>query len=393
MIKSISNSDMSQKLNHRFSEELIEGDKEIKMEYFKNYVVEHKFLENAIIDTIGSLTNHVSESLVFVCGPSGVGKKELIRGVTKRLNSMAEKKIIENPGCIPVVQVEALAPQQGSFNFNNLYKSILKTMNEVLLNSKISYSDITSVDSLGQSITLSKVQKAEYHEVLQNALRYRDVMALIINEAHHMLRISGSKKFNWSIDLLKSLTNESQTPIVLVGTYALASYLVDFESVITDQINQRARIINFPRYRQDVVEEVDVFLKTAKKLLLNMPLEKTSEHLIDKDWRYFYKYSLGCIGTLKNWLMRAYSVALDSQSKTLKKEHLDQTKITGLRSSGMLNSIIEGERTMESILSEGDISIKLGFGKTKEKTENSTDTQTNKTTKPFERKSKRDAVR
>ncbi len=124
-----------------------------------------------------------------------------------------------------------------------------------------------------------------------------------------------------------------------------------------------------------------------------MPLKKTSEHLVDKDWRYFYKYSLGCIGSLKNWFMDAYSFALERQSKTLTKEHLEVTRISGRRSSGMLESILEGEKKMTNIKSEGNIDAKLGFSKLKSSSpSNSEDNSLKIRPKPFDRKPKRDHI-
>ncbi|WP_088227118.1 TniB family NTP-binding protein [Desulfosporosinus sp. FKB] len=220
-------------------------------------------------------------------------------------------------------------------------------------------------------------------------------MALIINEAHHILRVVSGKESNWSVDLIKSLTNLSETSIILVGTYDLLSLLVDLNLKSTDQINQRTRIVDFPRYRSEVTSEVNIFGKTAKKLLQNMPLEQKAEDLINKqDWKYFYKNSLGCIGTLKLWLMDAYALALDSDAKTLTREHLEEAKFSGYRLDGMYQSIEEGERKMKEVQSGGDIDSKLVYAKSEDESQdNSEKSNTTKdSTKPFNRSPKRDAV-
>lgn len=372
-----------------FPRELLNCSINDRLNYFENYIVPHKFLENAISDTFNFITSKISERLVFVCGPSGVGKKVLIKEIKKMIVKQQSATLIENPGCIPVVDVEAIAPEQGSFNFRNLWRSALINLNEPMLDQKISYGETKVRNTFGQNIILSRIQKADYMEVLQNALKYREVKALIINEAHHMLRVASGKKANWSVDLLKTLTNCSQTPIILVGTYDLTSFLEDLNLGITDQINQRTKVVNFPRYRQSVKNEVQIFGKTAKKLLLNMPLEQTAEKLVDEDWKYFYTYSLGCIGSLKNWLMDAYSLAIKSESKTLTREHLEATRISGHRCLGMLQSIENGERNMEKIQSEGDILKKLGFAKSESTSEKN---YPKEKPKPFERNPKRDVV-
>lgn len=382
-----------EKGNYKFPLELLDSSDEERKKYFRDFVVSHEFLEVAIKNTISLITNAVPERIVFVCGPSGVGKRELIKAVKQRLVELAMPKLVENPGCIPVVDVQAIAPIQGSFNFPNLWRNALEEMDEPMLNQKISYHSVIVKDTFGRSVTLSQIKKADYQEVLQNTLRHREVMAFIIDEAHHMLKVASGKKANWSVDLIKSLTNLSQTPIIMTGTYQLTSFLEDLNLESTDQINQRTRIVEFPHYHSNVTREVNIFGKTAKRLLQHMPLEQTAENLVDKDWTYFFKYSLGCIGSLKLWLMDAYGLVLDSKAKTLTKEHLEATKLSGHRLTGMLKSIEDGERKMKQIQSEGDIDSKLMLRKSEgESQSDSTKIQTKGNTKPFERNPTRDIV-
>jgi len=378
---------------YSFPAELLNATVEERKIYFNDYIVMHKFLEKAIHETIRYITPPVSERLVFVCGPSGVGKKVLIKSIKARLVELASQKLIQNPGFVPVVDVQALAPEQGSFNFRGLWKNALEEMDEPMLDHKIMYKDTKGYDSHGRIVTLSNTQKADYQVVLQNTLKYRKVMALIIDEAHHMSRVSSGKKANWSVDLFKSLTNLSQTPIVLVGTYDLTSFLEDLDSKITDQINQRTKIVEFQHYHSEVTSELNIFGKTAKKLLLNMPLEHTAENLVDEDYKYLYKYSLGCIGSLKKWLMDAYSIALEEQAKTLTKKHLEATRISGHRIMGMLESIEKGERIMKEIQSEGNIDKRIVFAEPKSETKGDSEKRHSKSTpKPFNRSPKRDVV-
>lgn len=388
-IKSLSN-DVEK---YKFPEELLQSSAEARKNYFDNFTVSHKFLEEAISSTISFITSHVSERLVFICGPSGVGKKELIKAIKERIIELKRPELIENPGCVPVIDVEALAPEQGSFNFRNLWISALEKLNEPMIENKVSYRKIEGFDAFGRSVPISRIQKADYQEILQKTLRYRAVGALIIDEAHHMLRVSSGKKINWSADLLKSLTNASQTPVVLVGTYELTTFLEDIDKSITDQINQRTKIVHFRHYSCKDRDEVMIFGKTTKKLLLHLPLEQTAEKLADEKWKYLYKYSLGCIGTLKIWLKDAYSLALEEKAKTLTIEHLEKSRKSGHTCSALLQSIEEGESIMEKILSEGNIEEKLGFERNENKSRLDRNIGNSRAKlKPFERNPKRDIV-
>lgn len=378
---------------YKFPEELLQSSNEERKNYFDNFTVSHKFLEEAISSTISFITSHVSERIVFVCGPSGVGKKELIKAIKERIIELKRPVLIKNPGCVPVIDVEAIAPEQGSFNFRNLWVSALEKLNEPMIDNKVSYGKLEGFNTFGRSVPISRIQKADYQEVLQKALRYRAVGALIIDEAHHMLRVSSGKKINWSADLLKSLTNASQTPIVLVGTYELTTFLEDIDKSITDQINQRTKIVHFRHYSHNDRDEVMIFGKTTKRLLLHLPLEQTAEKLADEEWRYLYQYSLGCIGTLKIWLKDAYSLALEEKAKTLTIEHLEKSRKSGHICSALLQSIEDGESTMKRILSEGNLEEKLDFERKKVNPKFDCNIGTSKVkSKPFERNPKRDIV-
>jgi hypothetical protein len=53
-------------------------------------------------------------------------------------------------------------------------------------------------------------------------------------------------------------------------------------------------------------------------LLQQIPLEVDTEFLVVKHWPYFYERSIGCIGVLKDWLIRAISATMaDNQPKLL----------------------------------------------------------------------------
>jgi len=122
-----------------------------------------------------------------------------------------------------------------------------------------------------------------------------------------------------------------------------------------------------------------------------MPLEKTAEALVH-DFMYFYKYTLGCVGSLKDWLNSAYDLALQDQAVTLTKKHLEETRISGHRCMGMHRSITDGERKLAIIQSEDGIDIALGIKKVSKEATMEATPKTKKSTKPFTRNPKRDAL-
>jgi len=375
-----------------FPVELLDKSEIERREYFSDYIIPHPFLkqaENATVSKIGSIR---SGRIIFVCGPTGVGKNELVNKVTARLINLAQPKLLSNKECIPVVNVEASAPDLGNFDFPKLWKNALKKTIEPMTDERKSFFDEVIINTEMERVVLSKIKKGDMREVLEDVLRFRQTSALIINEAHHLLRVSSGKKANWEVDVIKSLANKSQTPIVLVGTYELTTFLEDLDKSFTDQINRRTSIVEFSRYSLDAKSQVEIFGNTIIQLLRHMPLEKTAEDLVRNNFMYFYKYTLGCVGSLKDWLNSAYDLALQDQAVTLTQKHLEETRISGHRCTGMIKSIYAGEKKLARIQSEGDIDEALGINKESKEGTKKVTPKTRKRTPPFTRNPKRDAV-
>ena len=370
-----------------FPARLLDASIEERKKYFRDFVVYHEHLVEAIRQTLVYVTSLVPERIVFVIGPSGVGKKVLIEAVKAKLLELAKPRLTENPGCIPVVDVEAMAPLEGSFDFPRLCRRALEKMNEPMLDHKIRYDDVTGFDSQGRIVLLSKKRKADYQEVLQDTLKYREVLAFIIDEGQNLLSVASGKKVNWSVDVIKSLANVSHTPIVMVGTDALMLFLRDLDIKSTDQINQRTRIVYYPPYNSKVTRERNIFGKTAKKLLRHMPLEQTSEELVDDHWEYLYEWTSGCIGTLKIWLMDAYAQALKSKAKKLTREHLETIRLLKFQKDGLEKSIKTGKERMKKLEDDTGLNLDSNESNNNLKTHHS-----KKKTKPGTRNPKRDVV-
>jgi len=68
---------------------------------------------------------------------------------------------------------------------------------------------------------------------------------MIIDEAHHMLMVrkNDMASLEFQFEAIKSLALETQTTIVLVGTYRL----LDIRD-LSGQLVRRSEIIHFPRY-------------------------------------------------------------------------------------------------------------------------------------------------
>jgi hypothetical protein len=106
---------------------------------------------------------------------------------------------------------------------------------------------------------------------------------------------------------------------VLVGTYDLLSF-----TRLNGQTSRRGLPIHFPRYQLQREEDCTEFQAALLALLKKVPLHTDTETLVVKHWLYFYERCIGCVGVLKDWLLRAVSATVDEGSDTLTLERVQE---------------------------------------------------------------------
>ena len=78
------------------------------------------------------LTNAISvaesNSLVFVFGPTGVGKATLLQKTEQVITAELLNELQEDYEKIPVVSIEAVAPESGNFDWRDHYKRLLRQL-------------------------------------------------------------------------------------------------------------------------------------------------------------------------------------------------------------------------------------------------------------------------
>lgn len=86
---------------------------------------------------IDSIRKPDGASLIAVYGPTGVGKTTLRLKIEKQLMEEALPQLEKDKGKIPVVGVEAVAPESGNFNWKDYYTRALIALEEPLIEHKV----------------------------------------------------------------------------------------------------------------------------------------------------------------------------------------------------------------------------------------------------------------
>lgn len=318
-----------------FPPELLSQPPAARLAYFQQKVVAHPHLKETHHQLWRAIQQPGGASLIFVFGPTGVGKTTLRCRLEQQLWEAGRAAIERDPGHIPVVGLEVAVADADGFRWRDYYKRALAALDEPMIDHK------TLPDSKSVGLNTSGGYKvtSELRWALEQALRHRRPTAFIVDEAQHFKRIVGGRRLLDQMDTLKSLANLTGTTHVMIGTYELLGF-----AQLSAQLDRRSCEIHFPRYHIDIPEEMLAFKRVLMTFQRHLPLTGEPDLVSQAD--YFYECSVGCVGVLKDWLTRALAAALENGQETLTKTVLEQQVLPTRKLLRMAREIREGEEAL-----------------------------------------------
>lgn len=297
-----------------FPRSLLEQPVQERLQYFEKLVVSHKRLRETYDELLHAIRYPATASLIYVFGPTGVGKTTLLQQIEKALIKDALADPNASPGHIPVSMLEAISPDSGNFNWKDYYTRALEALNEPMIEDKVTYKTRgIHRDEKGQLIIERSVTVADLRRVLEKCLQHRKPRAFIVDEAQHFQKMSSGRRLIDQMDSLKSLANLTKTVHLLTGTYDLLGI-----TKLSAQLSRRSKKIHFPRYRVDNSADFIEFEKLLRTFQKYLPLHEEPDLVSYID--YFYDQCLGCIGMLKAWLYRTLAAALEQNQRTINED-------------------------------------------------------------------------
>jgi energy-coupling factor transporter ATP-binding protein EcfA2 len=308
-----------------------------KLRAFERFTMAHPRLIEVKDRLMSAIHGAAPGSLVLVIGPTGVGKTTLRLKSEQVLTAEMMVTLRDDPGRLPFVSVEAIASLTGSFNWRDHFTRSLLGMNDPLtadkLNGQRLEEEARSIK--GRFTPGPRAAGFELQYAVEQALRHRRPAAVFVDEAQHLGRIASGRKLSDQLDVIKSIANRTQTVHVLFGTYELLAF-----RNLSGQLSRRCLDVHFARYSADSEDDLETFKNVLVTFQTQLPIPACD---LVQAWDLLYERSLGCVGIVKEWLLRAVTMALADSKATLTRTHLKESALSASQCEKILAETMEGE--------------------------------------------------
>lgn len=327
----------------------------VRVQFFKDVAIAHPLLVEAKDRLIDAIMESEPNSIAIVLGPTGVGKTTLLAKIRQLLSAKAAAEAKPESGHLGVVTIEATPPESRSFSWRSHFKRILLEMNDPLVDGKRRLQSADRVPQMMPAYPNDRGVTADYHYAVEQALRYRRPTAVLIDEAQHLFALASGRSLEDQFNVLKALANRCNTVHVLCGTYDLLRI-----RNLSGQLSRRSIDIHFPRYDVAKIADRRTFGKILQTFATEMPLPDRPD--LTKHWEYLYERSIGCVGILKDWLVKALSAAVRQSSPTLTVKHLEKCALSVSQCDRLIEEATRGEaQFLEDREAACRLRIRLGF--------------------------------
>ena len=298
--------------------------------------------------------------LTLLLGVTGVGKSRLVALLVERLNGL-----LGEDGRIPAVFLVAPTAQRTVFSWKAFWERLLAALKDPLPQYKI-HPQARSAALRGEaSRRMRNTTETQYFEMVLDAAAERGLIVLVIDEAAALARSESGVTLFDQINVLRELVDTQLFRIVLASTFDI---LPHFRR--SGVLDRRLGTVVFPRYDEVLCADPDstpsrsidptdegylAFSRSAVTFMERLP-ESARFALGDDHFVALYRGSLGCVGLLHDWFLRAVASSLSLGEHRLRWSHFARTPLAVDRRA---NIIVEARVAEEQLALLGDLRLDL----------------------------------
>ena len=306
-----------------------------KLDKFKRRIIGHPLLRGAFSQVMDRIEEPAGAEVAAVIGPTGSGKTTLGDRVKQTILTQNAAAMQANLSLLPVIAVDAPAPDTGSFSWREVYLRILMELKEPVCDWQLALKD-RPAGKPGVA-RLHSLNPIELKGRVESAFRSRGVKVLLMDEAQHVGKMASGRRLQDQTDTLKALAKSTGAFVVLLGTYELIPLLE-----LSGQVARRFAWVHLPRYRCAVPQEWRDFQTAIRSFAAEIQPAEVPD--LVRHAEMLYRGSVGCVGILKSWLTMAYSQVLRSNGDVLTQAVLQATCLPTSSLRKIMGEIEEGER-------------------------------------------------
>lgn len=292
-----------------FDPSLLSASAEEKCEYFDRKTIAHAHLKATRKLALASIDRSSAHRIVAVVGPAGVGKTLLARRIWEHYQSSAVDGHLPDDAERTASSILFDAPNHagklGKAYWATFLKLILQGCGERLFDERV-FLDAQNFRMLATPTTPILKEKSVEMLLIRavSGLQHRCTKVVVIDRAERLFPENDRASCLQSQQILSDLASSTNTRFVLVGGYQVVRQCDPSAWLL------REHIVHFRRYEDKDVDEYADFNTALRNFLAHMPLEQRISPLSVSGLNEIYKRTVGCIGSLKESLLRAYQNAL-----------------------------------------------------------------------------------
>jgi hypothetical protein len=253
----------------------------------KNKIYQHDKYVKAFKSIRALVTADLGQFMIFLIGVSRVGKTTLQEDLLKSLPRDWDGK---------VVRFEAPPKMTAQFSIRPFLLRYLEHIGDPFSALRVR--------------SYARMKTHELIELIVRRIRQKGVKLVIVDESDLFVTVRGDAQAYENLQFLKSLVNITGIPHLFAGTPPLAEFLA-----MEGQVINRSHVVRLTPYNYDNDEHVKIYLQVLKKFEKSLTVPLNQE--LKKDPIVLFQATNGCIGALKELLVRMEAMAIAHEQDTI----------------------------------------------------------------------------